>query len=35
VDGMDGLLAPHDTLTRAQMAKVLAVTLDLGGTGPE
>ena len=27
VDGMNGLISPHDTLTRAQMAKVLTVVL--------
>jgi len=29
VEGMDGILSPHSTLTRAQMAKVLAVVLQL------
>ena len=29
VDGMDGLIQPHGLLTRAQMAKILAVTLQL------
>ena len=29
VDGMDGILSPHTTLTRAQMAKVLTVVLAL------
>ena len=32
VDGMGGMLAPRETLTRAQMAKVLAVVLRLEGT---
>ena len=30
VEGMDGLISPHTTLTRAQMAKVLTVVLQLG-----
>ena len=29
VEGMDGIISPHSTLTRAQMAKILAVTLQL------
>jgi hypothetical protein len=29
VDGMNGIISPESTLTRAQMAKVLAVTLQL------
>ena len=29
VEGMDGMISPHSTLTRAQMAKILAVTLQL------
>ena len=29
VEGMDGILSPHSTLTRAQMAKVLATVIQL------
>jgi hypothetical protein len=29
VDGMDGMLSLHSTLTRAQMAKILALVLQL------